>query len=134
MTENENISTPDLSPMAQDLIQNEAPDNALVALLNELEETAAELRTELEARHGLRQQSAAEAHETDATDAATEVAAAPKTAERHAKKNPNVTPEQEAELNENFEEYWTNSQGSWKNLFRLLREFRTEMKENKQHG
>lgn len=122
MTENENIQTPDLSPMAQDLIQNEAPDDALVALLNELEETAAELRTELEARHGLRQQAAA-------TDAA-----APKTAERHVKKNPNVTPEQEAELNENFEEYWTNAQGSWKNLFRLLREFRTEMKENKQHG
>lgn len=125
MTENENIQTPDLSPMAQDLIQNEAPDNALVALLNELEETAAELRTELEARHGHRQQATAEAHE---------VAAAPKTAERHAKKNPNVTPEQEAELNEHFEEYWSNSQGSWKNLFRLLREFRTEMKENKQHG
>ena len=129
MTENENIPTPDLSPMAQDLIQNEAPDNALVALLNELEETAAELRTELEARHGHRQQAAAEAHEAGATGAA-----APKTAERHATKNPNVTPEQEAELNENFEEYWTNSQGSWKNLFRLLREFRTEMKENKQHG
>lgn len=117
MTENENIQTPDLTPMAHDLIQNEAPDNALVALLNELEETASELRTELEARHGLRQQAAEES-------------AAP----RQPKKNPNVTPEQEAELNEHFEEYWTNAQGSWKNLFRLLREFRTEMKEGKQHG
>lgn len=117
MTENENLQTPDLAPMAQDLIQNEAPDNALVALLNELEETAAELRTELEARHGLRQQ---EAHEASQA--------------RQPKKNPNVTPEQEAELDEHFEEYWTNAQGSWKNLFRLLREFRTEMKEGKNRG
>ena len=42
--------TPDLSPMAQDLIKNEAPDEALVALLDELEETANELRVELRAR------------------------------------------------------------------------------------
>ena len=31
--------TPDLSPMAQDLIKSEAPDEALQALLAELEET-----------------------------------------------------------------------------------------------
>ena len=30
--------TPDLSPLAQDLIHAEAPDEALEALLNELEE------------------------------------------------------------------------------------------------
>ena len=43
------------------------------------------------------------------------------------------TPEQQAELDENFAKYWSNSQGSWKNLFRLLREFRAEMQEAKHH-
>ena len=104
--------TPDLSPMAQELIQNEAPDNALVALLNELEETAAELRDELAARHATNQ-----ALLNDEPEAAS----------RYKKTNPNVTPEQEEEL-ENFPEYWANAQGSWSSLFKLLREFRVEMR------
>ncbi len=103
--------TPDLSPMAQELIQNEAPDNALVALLNELEETAAELRDELAARHATNQ-----ALLNDDTDHV-----------RYKKVNPNVTPEQEEEL-ENFPEYWANAKGSWSSLFKLLREFRVEMR------
>ena len=53
---------------------------------------------------------------------------------RHRKINPNVTPEQQAELDENFAKYWTTSKGSWKNLFRLLREFRAEMQEGKDHA
>ena len=104
--------TPDLSPMAQELIQNEAPDDALKALLNELEETAAELRDELAARHSTNQ-----SLQDDEVDAAS----------RYKKVNPNVTPEQEAEL-ENFPEYWANAKGSWSNLFKLLREFRVEMR------
>ena len=42
MTNDNPNQTPDLSPMAQELIQNEAPDDALEALLHELEETAAD--------------------------------------------------------------------------------------------
>lgn len=104
--------TPDLTPMAQELIQNEAPDNALEALLNELEETAAELRDELAARHSTNQ-----TLQDDEVDAAS----------RYKKVNPNVTPEQEEEL-ENFPEYWANAKGSWSSLFKLLREFRAEMR------
>ena len=108
--------TPDLSPLAQELIQNEAPDNALVALLNELEETAAELRDELAVRHATNQTLL-----SDDTDADTDHHA------RYKKVNPNVTPEQEEEL-ENFPEYWANAKGSWSSLFKLLREFRVEMR------
>ncbi len=115
--------TPDLSPMAQDLIQNEAPDEALEALLAELEETAEELRVELTARGRNKERLTAD-HESEA--AATEAAY-----HKREKINPNVTPEQQAELDENFAKYWTNSKGSWKNLFRLLREFRAEMQEEK---
>ena len=107
--------TPDLSPMAQELIQNEAPDDALKALLNELEETAAELRDELAARHSTNQ-----TLQDDEVDAAS----------RYKKVNPNVTPEQEEEL-KHFPEYWANSKGSWSNLFKLLRELRAEMREGK---
>ena len=46
---------PDVSAAADDLIRNEAPDRHLRALLIELEETAAELRAELDARHGAEQ-------------------------------------------------------------------------------
>ena len=95
----EDNDTPDLSPLADNLIRNAAPDEALHALLQELEETAEELRSELEERHG-------------------------------RKINPNVTPEQEEEL-EHFPEYWANSKGSWSNLFKLLREFRDEMGKGK---
>lgn len=115
--------TPDLSPMAQDLIQNEAPDEALEALLAELEETAEELRVELTARGRNKERLTAD-HESEA--AAMEAAY-----HKREKINPNVTPEQQAELDENFAKYWTNSKGSWKNLFRLLREFRAEMQEEK---
>lgn len=117
--------TPDLSPMAQDLIQNEAPDEALEALLAELEETAEELRVELTARGRNKERLTAD-HESEA--AATEAAY-----HKREKINPNVTPEQQAELDENFAKYWTNSKGSWKNLFRLLREFRAEMQEEKKN-
>lgn len=119
--------TPDLSPMAQELIQNEAPDEALQALLEELEETADELRVELNAR----------GRNADRLAADQEGEAAAATGEgtrKHKKINPNVTPEQQAELDENFAKYWSNSQGSWKNLFRLLREFRAEMQEGKTNG
>ena len=117
--------TPDLSPMAQDLIKNEAPDEALVALLDELEETANELRVELRAR-GRNKESLTADQETDtATDHAEDGH------HRHKKINPNVTPEQQAELDETFAKYWGTSHGSWKNLFRLLREFRAEMQEGK---
>ncbi|SDR69638.1 hypothetical protein [Corynebacterium timonense] len=114
--------TPDLGPMAENLIRNEAPNEALEALLAELEETAEELRGELAAR----------GHSTEAL-AGSNAAAAEQDGAGKPKKmvNPNVTPEQQAELDENFARYWSNSQGSWKNLFRLLREFRAEMKEGK---
>ena len=124
---NEINETPDLSPMAQELIQNEAPDEALEALLAELEETANELRVELQAR----------GRNADCLTADQEADAAAATAEgtrKHKKVNPNVTPEQQAELDENFAKYWSNSQGSWKNLFRLLREFRAEMQGGKTNG
>lgn len=138
--------TPDLSPMAQELIQSEAPDEALEALLAELEETADELRDELNARSRNQHHLANSAPSGDATgNAATETVVKPadgddttvvaaegtKPARKHKKINPNVTPEQQAELDEHFAQYWTNSQGSWKNLFRLLREFRAEMQEGK---
>ena len=110
-----NGETPDLAPLAQDLIKREAPDAELHALLAELEETAAELRNELEARRGNRTH--LEGEEAEATKA-------------HRKVNPNVTPEQEEEL-KHFPEYWANSKGSWSNLFKLLRELRTEMREGK---
>ncbi|WKK60457.1 hypothetical protein QYQ98_05075 [Corynebacterium sp. P3-F1] len=134
--------TPDLSPMAQELIRSEAPDEALEALLAELEETADELRDELNAR-GRNQQLLTEENATE--DAATETVVQPaegddttvvaaegtKPGRKHKKINPNVTPDQQAELDEHFAQYWTNSKGSWKNLFRLLREFRAEMQEGK---
>lgn len=110
-----NGETPDLAPLAQDLIKREAPDAELHALLAELEETAAELRNELEARQGNRTHLEREEAET---------------AKAHRKVNPNVTPEQEEEL-KHFPEYWANSKGSWSNLFKLLRELRTEMREGK---
>lgn len=110
-----NGETPDLAPLAQDLIKREAPDAELHALLAELEETAAELRNELEARQGNRTH--LEGEEAEA-------------AKHHRKINPNVTPEQEEEL-KNFPEYWANSKGSWSNLFKLLRELRSEMREGK---
>ncbi|MBP3948625.1 hypothetical protein [Corynebacterium sp. Marseille-P3884] len=135
--------TPDLSPMAQDLIRSEAPDEALEALLAELEETADELRVELNAR-GRNKASLAADHEAAASETVIEpteggdttvvAAEGTKPARKHKKINPNVTPEQQAELDENFAKYWTNSKGSWKNLFRLLREFRAEMQEGKQNG
>lgn len=137
--------TPDLSPMAQELIQSEAPDEALEALLAELEETADELRDELNAR-GRNQQRLIAEHEADAVSTGTVVqpaegddttvvaAEGTKPARKHKKINPNVTPEQQAELDEHFAQYWTNSQGSWKNLFRLLREFRAEMQEGKKNA
>ena len=78
----------------------------------ELEETAQELRTELQARQGDRAQLE---HEE---------------AKARRKTNPNVTPEQEEEL-KHFPEYWANSKGSWSNLFKLLRELRAEMREGK---
>lgn len=134
--------TPDLSPMAQDLIKNEAPDEALQALLAELEETADELRVELNARGRNKDRLAAD-HEAATAETVVEpgkgedttIVAAEGTdpACKHKKINPNVTPEQQAELDENFAKYWSNSQGSWKNLFRLLREFRAEMQEAKNH-
>lgn len=143
----DNNETPDLSPMAQDLIQNEAPDEALLALLAELEETADELRVELSARGRNKasltaDHNAAAAGSTAATAAAADTAATAPTGgaenaeaeaphRKHKKINPNVTPEQQAELDENFAKYWANSKGSWKNLFRLLREFRAEMQEGK---
>lgn len=143
MTTPDNNETPDLSPMAQDLIKNEAPDEALEALLAELEETADELRVELNARSRNKASLTAD-HEAAASEAVVEpteggdttiVAAEGTTpARKHKKINPNVTPEQQAELDENFAKYWTNSKGSWKNLFRLLREFRAEMQEGKQNG
>lgn len=133
--------TPDLSPMAQELIQSEAPDEALEALLAELEETADELRDELNARSRNKARLTAD---QDASEAAAETVVTPSENEqttvvagegrKHKKINPNVTPEQQAELDENFASYWSNSQGSWKNLFRLLREFRAEMQEGKTHG
>ncbi|WP_175934366.1 hypothetical protein [Corynebacterium sp. Marseille-P4321] len=116
--------TPDLSPLAQDLIHAEAPDEALKALLNELEEAADELRTELEARGRKKQQ---------LNDDSVDEGQAAVDKQKHKKINPNVTPEQEAEL-EHFPEYWANSKGSWKNLFQLLREFRAEMREGKNHA
>ena len=123
--------TPDLSPMAQDLIKNEAPDEALVALLDELEETADELRAELHARGNNKANlTADQENEAAGTTAVTTDGAARK----HKKINPNVTPEQQAELDENFAKYWSNSKGSWKNLFRLLREFRAEIQEGKHNG
>lgn len=121
--------TPDLSPMAQDLIKNEAPDEALEALLAELEETANELRVELSARGRNKDRLTAD-HENEAA-AAESADSAESAHHRHRKINPNVTPEQQAELDENFAKYWTTSKGSWKNLFRLLREFRAEMQEGK---
>ena len=140
MTTPDNHETPDLSPMAQDLIKNEAPDEALEALLAELEETAEELRVELNAR-GRNKASLTADHEAAASEAVVEpaeggdttvvAAEGTKPARKHKKINPNVTPEQQAELDENFAKYWANSQGSWKNLFRLLREFRAEMQEGK---
>lgn len=140
--------TPDLSPMAQDLIQSEAPDEALEALLAELLETADELRAELDAR-GRNKQRLAGDHEVET--ASTETIAEPgeggdaavvagegakdTTHTRKYKKiNPKVTPEQQAELDENFARYWGKSDGSWKNLFRLLRQFRAEMREGKDHA
>lgn len=139
--------TPDLSPMAQELIKNEAPDAALEALLAELEETANELRDELNARGRNKQHlSTDQAADTTSTqtvvepsDGADTTVVAGEGAEaahghRPKKINPNVTPEQQAELDENFAHYWTNSQGSWKNLFRLLREFRAEMQEGKKNA
>lgn len=107
-----NGDTPDLSPLAQDLIQREAPDAELHALLTELEETAQELRSELEARQDSRDRLEGE------------------DVKAHRKINPNVTPEQEEEL-KHFPEYWSNSKGSWSNLFKLLRELRAEMREGK---
>ena len=143
MTTPDNNETPDLSPMAQDLIKNEAPDEALLALLAELEETADELRIELNARGRNKDRLTAD-DETAASEAVVEPAAGgdttvvaaegTKPARKHKKINPNVTPEQQAELDENFAKYWTNSQGSWKNLFRLLREFRAEMQEGKKNA
>ena len=140
---NEINETPDLSPMAQDLIKNEAPDEALEALLAELEETADELRVELNARSRNKTSLTAD-HEAAASETVIEpteggdttvvAAEGTKPARKHKKINPNVTPEQQAELDENFAKYWTNSKGSWKNLFRLLREFRAEMQEGKQNG
>ena len=121
--------TPDLSPMAQDLIKNEAPDEAVVALLDELEETANELRVELRAR-GRNKESLTADQESDS---AVESGRAEDDHHRHKKINPHVTPEQQAELDENFAKYWSNSHGSWKNLFRLLREFRAEMQGDKHH-
>lgn len=151
--------TPDLSPMAQDLIRAEAPDGALEALLAELEETADELRTELQARKNSKQQLLDDSAANDTAPAAqpTELdqepvqerteevvtpegaagAAATKAGEaprKPKKTNPNVTPEQQAELDENFARYWNNAQGSWKNLFQLLREFRNEMREGKSNA
>ena len=142
MTTPDNNVTPDLSPMAPDLIKSEAPDEALQALLAELEETADELRVELNARGRNKDRLTAD-HEATTTEAVVEpangedktVVAAESThpTHKHKKINPNVTPEQQAELDENFAKYWSNSQGSWKNLFRLLREFRAEMQEAKHH-
>lgn len=130
--------TPDLSPMAQDLIKNEAPDEALEALLAELEETANDLRVELNARGRNKDRLTAD-HENEAAaaesaESADSVDSAESAHYRHRKINPNVTPEQQAELDENFAKYWTTSKGSWKNLFRLLREFRAEMQEGKDHA
>mgnify|MGYP006897781655 CR=1 FL=1 len=148
--------TPDLSPMAQDLIQSEAPDEALEALLAELEETADELRDELNARGRNKQRLTADqqaanqeadqqagatstqtvVEPSDGADTTVVAGDGAEAAHRHKPKkiNPNVTPEQQAELDENFARYWGNSQGSWKNLFRLLREFRAEMQEGKNHA
>ena len=146
-------NTPDFSPLAQELIQNEAPDAELYALLRELEETADELRVELEARSGSRQQLEGEAvQDIAAQDIAAQDTGAAATAEApvasagvadgtaaetearpHRKVNPNVTPEQEEEL-KNFPEYWANSKGSWSNLFKLLRELRAEMREGRNHA
>ena len=126
--------TPDLSPMAQDLIKNEAPDEALEALLAELEETADELRVELSARDRNKDSLTADEQTEAAAGSTAAVAETANTPRKHKKINPNVTPEQQAELDENFAKYWTNSKGSWKNLFRLLREFRAEMQEGKQNG
>jgi|GEM_PF-941779 len=139
---NENNQTPDLSPLAQDLIQTEAPDNALEALLAELEETADEVRTELEARRRNAQQLIDDdaAHRAEAgTDTQepvterTETAVTPGGADKpaYAKKlNPNVTPEQAEEL-ENFPDYFGTPKGTWANLFKMLRDFRAEMRESK---
>lgn len=126
--------TPDLSPLAQDLIKSEAPDGELYALLRELEETAQELRTELEARQGAREQLTDESLTDEAATAQTTAGAQPATPARpHRKVNPHVTPEQEEEL-KNFPEYWANSKGSWSNLFKLLRELRAEMREGKNNA
>ena len=139
---NENNQTPDLSPLAQDLIQTEAPDNALEALLAELEETADEVRTELEARRRNAQKlinddAAARAEtETDSQEPVTERTEAVVTPESAAKPayakklNPNVTPEQAEEL-EHFPEYFGTQRGTWANLFKMLRDFRAEMREGK---
>ncbi|AQQ16186.1 hypothetical protein CGLAU_11270 [Corynebacterium glaucum] len=133
---NENNQTPDLSPLAQDLIQTEAPDDALEALLAELEETAAEVRTELEARRRNAQQlisddAAARAEvETEAQEPVTERTETVVKPAYAKKLNPNVTPEQAEEL-ENFPDYFGTPKGTWANLFKMLRDFRAEMRESK---
>lgn len=116
---------PDVSAAADDLIRNEAPDRHLRALLIELEETAAELRAELDARHGaeqvLREESAGAPTEQPA-----DASAAPRGGDER------LTPEQLAEL-DRVPEYLATNRGSWTNLFKLLREFRTEMREGHNH-
>lgn len=146
---NENNQTPDLSPLAQDLIQTEAPDNALEALLAELEETADEVRTELEARRRNAQrlisddaatraesEAGAETGTQEPVTERTETVVTPEPAQKpaYAKKlNPNVTPEQAEEL-ENFPDYFGTPKGTWANLFKMLREFRAEMQEGKKNA
>lgn len=116
---------PDVSAAADDLIRNEAPDRHLRALLIELEETAAELRAELDARHGAEQVLREESDEAPQEQPA-DASAAPHGGDER------LTPEQLAEL-DRVPEYLATNRGSWTNLFKLLREFRTQMREGHNH-
>lgn len=118
---------PDISAAADNLIRNEAPDRHLRALLIELEETAAELRAELDARRGveqlLRNESASTRHKQPVAGDAVR-------GNEHGDER--LSPAQLAEL-DRVPEYLATNRGSWTNLFKLLREFRTEMREGRNH-
>lgn len=114
---------PDISAAADNLIRNEAPDRHLRALLIELEETAAELRAELDARRGVEQLLRNESASTQHTQPV---------AGDTVHGDERLSHAQLAEL-DRVPEYLTTNRGSWTNLFKLLREFRTEMREGRNH-
>ncbi|GAB3076836.1 hypothetical protein [Corynebacterium aquatimens] len=149
MTNQPNLDQ-DLSDQAEAMIRNNATDDDLQALLTELEETVAVVRTEIDARSRLLNDDASaafaaeaeagtaagtetgvEAGTVAATDAETGAGlAAGAEAEAPVVDKHGLSQEQLDELDK-VPYYMTNLRGRWSSLFDLLHEFRNEMREGR---